>query len=924
MTSAGIGARLVGRGRELKLFAGLLEAIRNGHGSALVLVGEAGVGKTALLNEFVIVAAEPRTLRVSGFPTERELPFAALHQLCRPMLDQLDRLPGPQREALRTTFGMQAGIVPDPLVVGLAALTLLADVAAERPLLCVVDDAQWLDEASARTLAFVARRLTAEPVAMIFAVREEAQDTRRILRGLPELSIAGLEQADARQLLASAVRWPLDDGVRDAFLAEARGNPLALLELPIARSPVDLAGGFGLPSVEPLSSRAEGSLLRIIDELPEESRMLLLLAAADPVGDAVLLWRAARCLGLSRDVLDPVEAKGLLQIGVRVVFRHTLARSAVYRTASPADRRRAHWAIAEATDEAADPDRRVWHRAHATAGTDEPIAAELVTAAGRAQKRGGLAAVAVFLDRAAELTADPVRRADRLLAAARATYRAGSPDRACGLLAAAEADSPDALHTAKCGLLRAQMSFASIRSAEAPALLTEAARRLEDLDVGWARETYLEAFSAGVLAGPLAVGTGLADVAIAASEAPSPARAPSTVDLLLGGLSALYAKGFQSGAPLVRRALRGLDRDDTTNGEAVHLAYIVSQAAQTVWDDEVWNALTSRYLHHARAAGALAALPQLLQQRTALHLHQGELAQAAELLEEVEVIETATSVARPIAVTLAVAAWHGREAVVSELRQTVVRQATARGEGATLTLAHLCDAVLNNGLGRYPQAMAASEQATVSPVESAYVGWALAELVEAAVRGGDQHRAVEALNRLAARTSPSGTEWARGVEARARALVACGPDAEPLYREAIERLSRCRGAFSRARAHQVYGEWLRVRGRKDEARIQLETAYEMFRRFGAEAFAERARDELAKCGATIRAKVATTAELTAQQRQIARRARDGRSNAEIGAELFLSARTVEWHLRKVFAKLGIANRRELRGLLLDGDPVRRS
>jgi DNA-binding CsgD family transcriptional regulator len=900
---------LRGREHERETLAGLLGAVRGGRSGALLLLGEAGIGKTSLLDDMTAAAGDLAVLRVAGAEAERELPYATLHQLCGPLLAHLDRLPPPRREALQVVFGLVGGPPPEPFFVGLAVLSLLAEAADGKPLVCVVDDAQWLDEASARILAFVARRLVAESVVIVFGLREPAGDTVRHLAGLPELRLTGLPEPEARALLAAVAPWPLDADVREAILAEARGNPLALRELPHHWSPVRLAGGFGLTR-----GRIEESYLRRADGLPAQSRLLLLLAAADPVGDPLLLRRAADHLGLDREASDPLGAAGLMEIGTRVVFRHTLVRSAVYGAASSADRRRVHEALAEVTSPAADPDRRAWHRAHATAGADEEVARDLEASAGRAQARGGVAAAAAFLERAAQLSADPVLRAERELAAARAKYRAGAPEAAAALLAGVEAGPADDRRAARVSLLRAEMAFASTsRSAEAPRLLLAAARRFESLDVARARRTYLEAFSGAVFAGRLAAGS-LLEVAEAARQAPSPGEVSGPADLLLDGLARLYTDGFTAAAD-VRHALAELRRCGSDQ-DTIHLLYVVSHAAHAVWDDDAWQDLTARHLRIARDNGTIAGLTFTLYQRLALHLHQGETAQAAALADEVDAIGAATGDVPPPIAALAVAAWQGRHDEVSRLQPRVTEALTARGQGAVLTAMHMFAAVLHNGRGRYAEARAAAELATADPLESGFANWALVELVEAAARDGDRAAAGQALERLAARTGPSGSDWARGAEARSRALVTGGPEAEPLYREAIDRLSASQAAFLQARTRLLYGEWLRRAARHTDARVELRTAYDMLISFGAEGFAERAGRELAAIGAPAGARRSTlSTELTAQERQIARRARDGQSNVEIGAELFLSDRTVEWHLRKVFTKLGITGRRELRNVL---------
>ncbi|MEU8240854.1 LuxR family transcriptional regulator [Actinoplanes missouriensis] len=899
---------LLGRGTECARLDASLAAARHGRSDALVLVGEPGVGKTALLGYAADHARDLRVLRAAGVESEMELAYAALHQLCMPLLDGLDRLPPPQAEAVATIFGLRAGPPPGTFLVGLGVLNLLAEAARERPVLGVVDDAQWLDAASAQVLAFVARRLTAESVFLLLASRRSLDS----LAGLTELTVAGLPDGEARTLLGSVVRWPLDDGVRSAILAEARGNPLALLELPLA-SPGSLAGGFGLLDTPPLAGRIEDSFLRRAAELPEESRTLLLVAAADPVGDPVLMWRAAGLLGLSREAGAAAEAAGLLTVGARVAFRHPLVRSAVYRSAGLADRRRVHRALGEATSPRADPDRRAWHLAQAAGGEDETIAADLEASAGRARARGGLAAAAAFRERAAALTGDPELRAGRELAAARDKYHAGALDDARSLLDRVEAGPADTLRAAHVRQLRGHLAFATGRSAAAPGLLLDAARQLAALDPALSRETYLDAVTYALLAGRFADGVTPADVAAAARTAPPAADRPQ--DLLLDGFGVLFTEGHAAGTPVVRRALDAFRRDELPPDEAIRWLGIACHGAYEVWDDRHWEALADLGLRHTRATGALVMLPVALNQRINAHLHAGEFTAASALLEESRAVADATGIARPAYDAAAVAAWRGQEAEARALLRAAGQSVTRRGEGIGLTLVQHATAVLLNGLGQFPEALRAAELATANPGESAFASWALAELVEAAVRCGEHDRAAAALDRLARTTAPSGTDWGLGVHARSRALISGD---EELYREAIERLGRSRGVVALARAHQVYGEWLRRHDRTAEGRQQLRTAHEMFVTIGAEAFAARARQELAATGETITSRVrGETAELTAQEYQIARRARDGRSNAEIGAELFLSARTIEWHLRKVFGKLGITSRREL-GAALPG------
>src|SRR4051812_839112 len=533
------GLELHGRRQERVMLDELIAAARSGRSETLVLRGEAGIGKTALLEYAVESAPDLRVLRVVGVESEMELPFAALHQLCAPLHDWLDRLPGPQRNALATTFGLSAGPVPDLLFIGVATLSLLSEAAERRPLLCVIDDAQWLDHASAQALAFVARRLLAESVIMLFAVREPIRE----LSALPELVVEGLRDPDARELLASVVPGRLDQRVADQLVAEARGNPLALVELPPRLTPAELAGGFGLPEALPLEGRIEERFLQRLEALPVDTRRLLLVAAADPTGDPALAGRAAARLGLTDAAFEPLAGADLIEIGARVRFHHPLVRSAVYRAAAPDELRRVHAALAEATDPRIDPDRRAWHLAGASPGPDESVAAELERAAGRAQARGGLAAAAAFLDRAAALTSDPVRRAQRALAAAQTKYEAGALDDALALLAIAETGGVDDLQRARVHLLSAQIAFATQRGGDAPTLLLEAARELEAVDPDQARTAYLEALDAVRFADRLARGTDVVEVSKAALAGPAPRRPPRPTDLLLQGIATLPIDG---------------------------------------------------------------------------------------------------------------------------------------------------------------------------------------------------------------------------------------------------------------------------------------------------------------------------------------------------------------------------------------------
>ena len=669
---------LTGRRDECGVLGRLIDAVRAGESRALVVRGEPGVGKTALLEYMVERASGCRVVRAAGVQSEMELAFAGVHQLSAPMLDRLERLPGPQRDALRTAFGIGPGSVPDRFFVGLAVLSLLSDVAEERPLICVVDDAQWLDRASAQVLGFVARRLEAESVGLVFAARASSDD----LAGLPELVVEGLGEGDARALLDSALTAPLDARVRDRIVAETRGNPLALLELPRGLTPAELAGGFGLPAAVPLSSSIEESFGRRLDALGVETRRLLQLAAADPVGEPPLLWRAAERLGIRPVAVTPAVEAGLLELGTRVRFRHPLVRSAAYRSATLPERQQVHHALAEATDAEVDPDRRAWHRAQATPGPDEDVAEELERSAGRAQGRGGLAAAAAFLERAATLTPDPGRRAQRLLSAATAKRDTGAPDAALGLLVAVEAGPPDALRTARVEHLRGQIAFDQERG-DAARLLLNAARRLEPLDADLARETYLEALGAALLEGGLENSGGVLEAAEAARAAPPGPEPPRAVDVVLDGLAMRFTEGYGAAAPTLTRALemvRALNVGTDEEGRRLWLASNRTSAAiaSELWDAESWHALATRQVQFARDTGALVHLQYALNFLAVTHLVAGELTTAALFVDEDRLIAEATG-NPPIAYAgMMLAAWRGRETPALELIEATLREPSAR------------------------------------------------------------------------------------------------------------------------------------------------------------------------------------------------------------------------------------------------------
>jgi DNA-binding CsgD family transcriptional regulator len=906
---------LLGRTGERQAFERLLTSIRSGQSAVLVVRGEAGVGKTTLLHYCARQASGIRVTRIAGVEAEMELPFAALHQLCTPMLARLDKLPEPQRNALRTAFGLAPGQPADRFLVGLAVLGLLSAVAEERPLLCLVEDAHWLDAASSQVLGFVGRRLVADSVGIVFAVREPF--TTRFFDGLPELPLGGLDHEAAQALLGRAVPGRLDIRIRDRIIAETRGNPLALLELPQHMSAAELAGGFELPTAPDLSSRIQDQYVQRVKALPEATRRLILLAAADPVGDATLVWRAAHRLKIGNDALAPAQGAELLEIGAEVRFRHPLVRSAVYEAASPPERQRAHEALAEVSDPELDADRRAWHRALAAPGLDEEVAAALEHSAGRAQTRGGLASAAAFLERAAALTVDPTQRARRALAAAQAQHGAGAPEAAQALLASAQAGPLAPLQLAEAEVLRAEIAFTTNRGSDAPPLLLTAAKRLESLDVTLARETLLDALTAAQFAGQLAPGV-VRQVAEAARAAPWP-PSPRAPDHLLDGLAVMITEGHAAAAPLLQRALREFRTGDISANGGFRWLWLAEEAAQELWDHDTWLEFAVRQLQLVRDGGALAVLPLAFSAVIVAQIYAGELAAAASLIDEVKIATEATGSRLAPYGALILAAWRGRENDLVPLVETTLEEVVPRGEGIGVSTCHWVTALLRNGLGQYEEALAAAQQ-VIEPRRT--LDWprnvTLPELVEAAVRSGHPKRARVALDQLAELTGPSGTDWGLGLEARCRAMLSGSDTAEPLYQEAIERLGRTRVRGEHARARLVYGEWLRREGRRVDARAQLRTAYDGFAGMGMDAFAERAKHELLATGETVRKRRAETREdLTPQEWQIASLARDGLSNPEIGERLFLSPRTVEWHLKKVFTKLGIRSRIGLHDALPD-------
>jgi DNA-binding CsgD family transcriptional regulator len=895
----------------------VLAAVRDGLSGVLVLRGDAGIGKTVLLEWAAGQAHDMQLARVTGVQAEMGMGFAGLHQLLVPFLGGLPGLPGPQRQALESAFGLVAGPAPDRFLVGLAALTLLTDAAAGRPVLCLVDDAQWVDQVSVEMLGFIGRRLYADQVAMLFTAREGEGDAAA-LAGLPELVLGGLPGEAASELLAASAGARVDGRVSAQIVSGVAGNPLALVELAGELTPAELTGRVPLSWPLRFGGRLEELYLVRVRALPADTRMLLLLAAADPGGDPELVYKAAGQLGTGPEAGEAASTRRLVSWRPRVRFRHPLIRSAAYYAAPLGMRRRAHAALAAVTDPGADPDRRAWHLAEAAPGSDEDVAAELERSADRAQARGGLAAAATFLERAAVLTPDPVCRAERALAAAQANLQAGVFGKARDLLAAAEAGPLDELQAATADLLRAKIAFASSLGSDAPPLLLKAAQRLEPLNLDLARETYVDAWQAAFFAGYLAGAGDLLEVSRAARALPPPAHPPRLVDLVLDGYALLVTDGPAVAAPVLRQATAACASSGIPEEEVLRWGFVATVADEALWDDEGWR-VTVKQVELARDVGELDQLSFLLNRMAVETVWTGDFAAATLLIAEAGAVREATgSRFAPVAAAM-LAAFRGREAEAVPLIQSVIEQATASGQGVSVTVAHWVAALLYNGLGRYEEGLAAARQ--TSEHKHVHVSaWALPELIEAAVRTGNPRVAEAALDPLAETTRAGGTAIGLGVESRSRALVSEGEAAEGHYREAIDRLSRTRRRPDLARAHLVYGEWLRRQRRRRDARDQLRTAFEMFDVMGMEAFAARARAELRATGERARPRTLGVPEvLTPQEEQIARLVAEHLSNREIAARLFISASTVEYHLRKIFRKLGVSSRAQLARKIQDGD-----
>lgn len=872
---------LIGRGRERTRLHQVLAVTASGRSAAIVVRGGPGTGKTALIDHVANNAAGHSVVRVRAVAEEAGLPYSALHLLCLAVRTELALLKPHHREALDAAVGLRAGPAPGRLRIGVALVRLLALAAATRPVLCVVDDMQWLDESSAQVFAFAARRLEAAPVALVFAGRGAR------FAGLPELVLDRLNQGDARRLFEQALTASIDVAVVERIVAEARGNPLALLESAARSSSAELAGGYRIPASNIVEFPA-------LARLSTDATTLLLLAAAEPLGDPARLWRAAASLGIRASAAEQLESEGMLRFGQWVTFQDPALRSSVYWGVSPARRRHVHGALAAATNRTTEYDRHRWHLAHTRTGPDDALGDALEHSARAAAHRGGRAALAAFFEQAASAAGDPRKRAARAITAADAYHAIGANDAALRLIAFAEAGQVDAAGRAKLMRLRGRMQLDATRGREAVTRLLAAAQELERVEPRAARPAYLEALGAAIFTGRLdVVGTALTRLSASAGT-----------DRLLEGIALRWTNGYVAAVEPLKLALKTLDSDHRHDPRTQVVACLV---AAELWDDERWHELTGTLLRQARQTGDRAVLPYLLAHRALVEIHTGHFGVAESLVHEATATYTALRYLPLSRAAVLLAAWRGQEHPVLAATDNAYR----RDEGVPVTAARCARALLRNGLGRHADAVAATCHA-IEYDDLALQGWALTELVEGAARSGDLDTATTAFHRLAERTCLSGTDWALGIEARSRALLSEGTAAEGLYREAIERLGRSRGTVELARAQLLYGEWLRRRGRRVEARNPLKAAHRFFTEIGAAPFADRSYRELLATGEKERRGAAETrSRLTSQERQVAALASAGRTNAEIGTMLSISPRTVEYHLHKVFGKLGIGSRTEL-------------
>jgi DNA-binding CsgD family transcriptional regulator len=885
----------------------VLDAVRSGFSGTLVLRGGPGVGKSTLLQYAVAAAPDLRVSRIAGVESEFSMAFGGLHQLLAPCLSQEAELPSPQRGALRVALGQEAGQPPERFLVALATLTLLSRTGEAQPLLCVIDDAHWLDPESAQVLGFVARRLRADRVGLIAGVGEPA--AQPVFEQLATITVAGLPDAEARELLDSVAGGALNAQAVDRILADTHNNPLALVELGTQYTADQLSGRAGLPEPLPLGQRLQEHFLRQVRRLSADARALTLLAAADPVGERGLLWRAAAHAGIDPDAAtdETVEARVLEFAGDSVRFHHPLLRSAAYHGAGAADRRRAHRALSEAGP----PEMRPWHLAAAAVVPEEELAAELQSTGERAATRGGYAARAALLRRAADLTPDDTRRAEREVALAEATLMAGDPAGAQDVLGAALPRLTDVTARGQAHRLEGAIRFAQGHAAEAARVLASASQALTD-DDRTARATMLLALQAAIWAGPRQS----REIARAARAFPRARAAPASVgDLLLEGYSARFTVGYEAAVPTLRAAVAALLADDLDPAVALPWFALGTTAAGSLWDDQAVFDLSDRWVKMARAAGAFTTLPVALAFQAVSQSMAGRFREAdagwATMLELLTMSSGPGVLGVDSRNSGLLLAYRGQlpEARATGLAQ--VRESAARGQGGPADIGRYIVAVADLFSGDFAGAMSYAQ--TVIQDDPAYTAEVtLPELIEAAVRARDHEAAVTAYKTLSERALAAGTPWALGLRARCEALLTETADAEGCYLESISQLERSRMAVDLARSRLLYGQWLRRARRRRDARHELRTTHDMFAEMGAGRFAEQAAAELRATGERVRARVTETAvDLTPQETRVAGLAATGASDSEIAAQLFISPSTVDYHLRKVFRKLNVTSRAQL-------------
>jgi DNA-binding CsgD family transcriptional regulator len=910
---------LYGRDPERSRIGELLAGARASRGAVLIISGEPGVGKSALLQDARDQARGMRVLGSVGVESEAHLPFAALHQLLRPVLPHVESLPQPQAAALRGALGLAAGGAGDRFLVSLAVLTLLADAAEQGPpLLCLVDDAQWLDDASADALVFVARRLEAEGIVMLFGAREG--DVRRFdAPGLPELRLAGLDPATAGELIDRHAGAPLSWEVRNRLVVETGGNPLALLELSSSLSESQLSGGEAVLAPIPVSARVEHAFLVRFHALPEETQTLLLVAAADDSGELTTVRRAAAQLGATAEAFDSAEQAGLAHVrGNRLELRHPLVRSAVYQAAPLSRRQAAHGALASVLDGDAEADRRAWHRAAASVEPDSSVGEELEQTAERARRRGGFAAASLALERAAFLTTDEEHRARRLIGAAENAWLAGRMERALSLLDGARPHVSEPIQRADVDRFLGLIEMTRGVPADACLLLLRAATDVAPIDSERALQLLNLAGLAAAYTGDKEAAVAIADVAggLAVEEPPS-AR---MLAQLLVGLGAHAEGDFAAAAPKLRVALELAHKlDEDAAGEQPVALLFAGRAALYLGDDRVAYRAHHEAAARARASGALSIVTQILPRLATAEVWAGRwpsaAANAREGIQLAREIGQHDVVAQQLVMLGLIAALRGAEDECRSLVAESMELASARGLGIVAEIAHWALAVLELGLGRADEALKRCREISTTMV----VFWGGLDRVEAAIRAGQRETARAWLDEFERWADSSAAGWARAVVLHCSALLADDESAaEQRFQEALGAHSEAARPFERARSELAFGEFLRRARRRVEAREHLQAALDGFEGLGATLWAERARVELRASGQTARKRDASTRdELTAQELQIARFVAEGLTNKEVAALLFLSPRTIDFHLRNVFKKLGIGSRTALARIDLD-------